>query len=46
MCLNVDTITELLNIPTHRITKIAEYDEERACFVLEPREGVEPICSA
>lgn len=46
MCLNVDTITELLNIPTHRITKIAEYDEERASFVLEPREGVEPICSA
>lgn len=46
MCLDVDTITELLNIPTHRITQIAGYQEDRAYFVLEPREGVEPICSA
>jgi len=46
MCLDVDTITELLNIPTHRIARIAEYDEDRASFVLEPREGAEPICSA
>ena len=46
MCLDVDTITELLNIPTHRIARIAAYDEDRACFVLEPREGAEPICSA
>ena len=46
MCLDVDTITELLNIPTHRITQIAGYQEDRAYFFLEPREGVEPICSA
>ena len=46
MCLDVDTITELLNIPTHRITRIAGYQEDRASFVLEPREGVVPICSA
>lgn len=46
MCLDVDTITELLNIPTHRITQIAGCQEDRAYFVLEPREGVEPICSA
>lgn len=46
MCLDVDTITELLSIPTHRITQIAGYQEDRAYFVLEPREGVEPICSA
>jgi len=45
MCLDVDTITELLNIPTHRITRIAGYQEDRACFVLEPREGGVPICS-
>lgn len=30
MCLDVDTITEVLNIPTHRIARIAEYDEDRA----------------
>lgn len=46
MCLDIDTITALLNIPTHHITRIAEYQEDRAYFVLEPREGVEPICSA
>ena len=46
MCLDVDTITELLNIPTHRIARIAGYQEDRAYFVLEPREGAEPICSA
>jgi transposase len=46
MCLDVDTITELLNIPTHRIARIAGYQEDRAYFVLEPREGIEPICSA
>ena len=45
MCLDVDTITALLNISTHRIARIAEYQEDRACFVLEAREGVEPICS-
>jgi len=46
MCLDADTITELLNIPTHRITRIAGYQEDRAHFYLEPREGVVPICSA
>jgi transposase len=45
MCLDVDTITALLNISTHRIARIAEYQEDRACFVLEARGGVEPICS-
>jgi len=45
MCLDIDTITELLNIPTHRITRIAGYQEDRAYFVLEPRKDAAPTCS-
>ncbi len=40
-----DTITNLLNIPNHKVTRIVENTHNRFVLILEPIEEVSPVCS-
>ncbi len=43
--MQLDTITELLNIPNQKVTRIVQNTKDRFEFVLEPIEETSPICS-
>jgi len=43
--MELNTITELLNIPNHKVTQVIENGDKRLEFVLEPVSEVAPVCS-
>jgi len=43
--MQLDTITELLNVPNHKVICIVQNTEDRFGFLLEPMEEVSPVCS-
>lgn len=43
--MQLDTITELLNIPNQKVIRIVKNTEDRFEFLLEPIEETSPVCS-
>lgn len=43
--MQLNTITELLNIPNQKVTRIVKNTEERFEFLLEPIKEIRPVCS-
>ena len=43
--MHLDTITELLNIPNHKVAGVIKSDPERSYMILERIEDTPPVCS-
>lgn len=43
--MQLDTITELLNIPNQKVTRVVKNTEDRFEFLLEPIEEISAVCS-